>query len=140
MCSRWPQYFDCPGSADMSELYLHKRSSHVFPLTRIGEMPAITCGPVVFDAFLGLWSREKRLPHAAAMQRTNEIVALKEISTHTPLAFGRTNWDCLRSPGLCMPLGKKMFGRFETNCTTLEETPPVTASPGRSHQIGRAHV
>ena len=91
----------------MSELYLHKRSSHVFPLTRIGEMPAITCGPVVFDAFLGLWSREKRLPHAAAMQRTNEIVALKEISTHTPMGVWKNEMSLPHLTGVMYAVGKE---------------------------------
>jgi hypothetical protein len=34
--------------------------------------PAITRGSVVFDAFLGLWSREKRLLHTVAVRKINE--------------------------------------------------------------------
>jgi hypothetical protein len=43
---------------------------------------AILPGSAVFDAFLGLWGREKpTLSHTAAMQKTSEIVGLKKIST-----------------------------------------------------------
>jgi hypothetical protein len=37
-------------------------------------------------------------------------------------------------PGYVCRLGRKRVWRFETNRTIFEEMPPVTASPGRSHQ------
>ncbi len=91
-----PMSCDSPGLTDTNEVHLLNQQSHLFPLNsfrrptaghfRPRNAPAITGGSVVFDAFCGLWSREKALSRTVDAGNPNEIVGLGK--SNRPRASG----------------------------------------------------